>query len=117
MKFRDEGYVVITPPRKCFLANISAAISKSGNPAPLSKMLVPSTRFDDSIKTCFNRGADMGLEESLIELIKRATAPAMTGDATDVPERRRHPLIMAEPIRFSLYIITSGFTRPYPIPS
>ena len=45
---------------------------------------------------------------------RSVTAPATTGDATDVPERLRHPPAIFDPITSRPYATMSGFTLPYP---
>ena len=45
---------------------------------------------------------------------RRATPPATTGDATDVPLRARHPSPILEPMTSRPYATTSGLTRPVP---
>lgn len=47
-------------------------------------------------------------------LASSATAPATTGEATDVPDNDRQPPLTLLPFTWLPYVTISGFKRPYP---
>ena len=60
---------------------------------------------------------DHRLRSSSIVDARSVTAPATTGEATEVPERLRHPPRILLPMASLPYATTSGLILPYPFGS
>ena len=79
--------------RGTYSFNILAELSKFNNPAPCSYMGISGSRTAPSTKACFiDAGFNFNhLSRSGTTEANKVTAPATTGDATDVPDRERQP--------------------------